>query len=397
MRLALYKQLLKPILFSIDAETVHHFAIDTLSWISRFPWLLDLAPRLQDPKLAREVFGLKFPNPVGLAAGFDKNAVALPAWAALGFGFTEVGTITAQGQPGNPRPRIFRLPEMEGLINRLGFNNDGADAIASCLEQLRATNRWPSHPVGINIGKTKIIPIESATEDYVSSFRRLKDLGDYFVLNVSSPNTPRLRQLQERGAIAELFRAIQLENSEKPLLVKIAPDLTWPQIDDDRPILSAGIQAGTRWFERSAVASAGARNFAAYPQTELPTCNFSRRHPFSGRCLRASRRGRSADSDLHWVHLPRTGSDPRDAGETARKEPGARSQELGGSPLVSSYSHNVETHNSQLTTHNSQLYYFPMQNSLKIFPRRSSLSVLPTTSPTASRASRSSIEMNSGD
>jgi dihydroorotate dehydrogenase len=257
MRLALYKQLLKPILFSIDAETVHHFAVDTLSWISRFPWLLDLAPRLQDPKLAREVFGLKFPNPVGLAAGFDKNAVALPAWAALGFGFTEAGTITAQGQPGNPRPRIFRLPEMEGLINRLGFNNDGADVVASRLEQLRATNRWPSHPVGINIGKTKIIPIESATEDYVSSFRRLKDLGDYFVLNVSSPNTPGLRQLQERGAIAELFRAIQLENSEKPLLVKIAPDLTWPQIDDVLELATehclAGIIATNTTIDQSSV------------------------------------------------------------------------------------------------------------------------------------------------
>ena len=178
------------------------------------------------------MFGVRFPNPVGLAAGFDKNAVALPAWAALGFGFVEIGTITAQGQLGNPRPRIFRLPKMEGLINRLGFNNEGTELIASRLEQLRISSRWPAIPVGINIGKTKAVPIEAATDDYVHSFRRLKNLGDYFVLNVSSPNTAGLRKLQERGAIAELFTAIQRENHKKPLLVKIAPDLNWKQIDD---------------------------------------------------------------------------------------------------------------------------------------------------------------------
>jgi len=227
-----YERLLKPILFSIDPETVHHLVIDTLKAVSRFPWLLDLIPRLRNQKLEREVFGVRFPNPVGLAAGFDKNAVALPAWAALGFGFVEIGTITAQGQLGNPRPRIFRLPKMEGLINRLGFNNEGTELIASRLEQLRISSRWPAIPVGINIGKTKAVPIEAATDDYVHSFRRLKNLGDYFVLNVSSPNTAGLRKLQERGAIAELFTAIQRENHKKPLLVKIAPDLNWKQIDD---------------------------------------------------------------------------------------------------------------------------------------------------------------------
>src|ERR1700737_2691796 len=190
----MYEQLLKPILFSMDPETVHHLAIDLLRELSRFPWLLDLVPSFHNAKLERNLFGLRFPNPIGLAAGFDKNGVALPAWAALGFGFIEVGTITKQAQPGNSRPRIFRLPEMEGLINRLGFNNDGPEASASRLEQLRSSRSWPSVPVGINIGKTKVVPIDAATEDYVQSFRRLKSLGDYFVLNVSSPNTPGLRK-----------------------------------------------------------------------------------------------------------------------------------------------------------------------------------------------------------
>jgi dihydroorotate dehydrogenase len=237
----MYERLLKPILFSMDPETVHHLAIDLLRVLSRLPWLLDLVPSFHNAKLERNLFGLRFPNPIGLAAGFDKNGVALPAWAALGFGFIEVGTITKQAQPGNPRPRIFRLPEMEGLINRLGFNNDGAEAIASRLEELRSGRSWPSIPVGINIGKTKVVPIDAATEDYVQSFRRLKNLGDYFVLNVSSPNTPGLRKLQERSALGELFGAFQQENrpfdalkgaQSVPLLVKIAPDLTFGQIDD---------------------------------------------------------------------------------------------------------------------------------------------------------------------
>jgi len=253
----IYERLLKPILFSVDPETVHHLVIDTLKTVSRLPWLLDLVPRLRSQKLEREVFGVRFPNPIGLAAGFDKNAVALPAWAALGFGFIEVGTITAQGQPGNPRPRIFRLPEIEGLINRLGFNNEGAELIALRLEQLRVNNQWPAIPVGINIGKTKIVPIEAATGDYVHTFRRLRNLGDYFVLNVSSPNTPGLRRLQEKRAIAELFGAIQQENHRKPLLIKIAPDLSWEQIDDILELATehglAGIIATNTTIDQQAV------------------------------------------------------------------------------------------------------------------------------------------------
>jgi dihydroorotate dehydrogenase len=228
----LYDRFLKPILFSMDPETVHEMAITTLNTLSRFPWLLELVPRAGDHGLSKELFGIRFPNPVGLAAGFDKNGMALPAWAALGFGFIEIGTITAQAQVGNPRPRIFRIPEAEALINRLGFNNQGVEKIAVRLEELHQSSNWPSIPVGINLGKSKIVPLEEAPDDYVRSFQRLKGLGDYFVLNVSSPNTPGLRKLQEEAAIRQLFKAIQRQNQGgKPLLVKIAPDLALEQLD----------------------------------------------------------------------------------------------------------------------------------------------------------------------
>ena len=174
------------------------------------------------------LFGLNFPNPIGLAAGLDKNGVALPAWAALGFGFIEIGTVTAKAQPGNPKPRIFRLPEQQALINRLGFNNDGADAIAHRLAALRESGRWPAVPVGINIGKSRATPLEQATDDYLYSFRMLRDFADYITLNISSPNTPGLRELQEPEKLSELLYAIGKEagTAPKPLVVKISPDLS---------------------------------------------------------------------------------------------------------------------------------------------------------------------------
>jgi dihydroorotate dehydrogenase len=246
-----YERLLKPILFSMDPERVHHLTINVLQLLSKLP--PNLLPHAEGE--GTEVFGVHFPNRVGLAAGFDKNAIALPAWEALGFGFVEAGTITAQAQPGNPSPRIFRVPEQEALINRLGFNNDGAQRIAARLNDLRGTGRWPRIPVGINIGKTKVVPLEQAAADYLRSFRLLKNLGDYYVLNVSSPNTPGLRQLQERGAIEELFAAIQRENTGKPLLVKIAPDLTWEQTEDVLAIATehrlAGIIATNTTIDQS--------------------------------------------------------------------------------------------------------------------------------------------------
>ena len=225
-----YHDLLRPLLFRLDAEKVHHLAMAALAGPGR--WMGALAPA-SDARLSREVFGVTFPNPVGLAAGFDKNAVALPAWAGLGFGFAEVGTITARAQPGNPKPRIFRVPECGALINRLGFNNDGADTVADRLFHLRQSGRWPAIPVGINIGKSKVTPIDEATADYLLSFERLQHFGDYFVLNISSPNTPGLRALQDRDALDSLLGHIQRRNSAgRPLLVKIAPDLEWNAIEE---------------------------------------------------------------------------------------------------------------------------------------------------------------------
>jgi dihydroorotate dehydrogenase len=238
---ALYERFLKPILFSIDPELVHEIAIAALTRLTHLRWLLDAVRQPGHEGPGKEVFGLQFPNPVGLAAGFDKNGMALPAWEALGFGFMEIGTITALGQVGNPRPRIFRVPEMEALINRLGFNNQGVEKIAMRLEELRRSSHWPKIPVGINIGKSKIVPLEQAVSDYLRSFQRLQGLGDYFVLNVSSPNTADLRKLQEKAAMGELFGAIQRVNQGKPLLVKVAPDLTFAQLDD---ILTLAMEYG---------------------------------------------------------------------------------------------------------------------------------------------------------
>ena len=229
---AIYERLMRPLLFRLDPETAHHLAIRGLQLSSLTPLFWRLVQIKPNPKFTKDLFGLHFPNPVGLAAGFDKNAVALPAWAGLGFGFAEVGTITSMKQDGNPKPRIFRIAESEALINRLGFNNEGADGVALRLEALKQSGRWPEIPVGINLGKSKIIPLEAAAEDYCRAFRSLSHWGDYFALNVSSPNTPGLRQLQERDAIQELFSVVRHEAGEKPVLVKIAPDLDWRQMEN---------------------------------------------------------------------------------------------------------------------------------------------------------------------
>lgn len=228
-----YERFVRPILFSLSAEAAHDLAIRNLRAASSLDSVLRALERFKPPPKPKTVFGLTFPNPIGLAAGFDKNGVAIPAWAALGFGFVEIGTVTAKGQPGNPKPRIFRYPEQGALINRLGFNNDGADTISARLRALRESRRWPVIPVGINIGKSKITPIEDAVSDYLYSFRLLAPLADYVVLNVSSPNTPGLRSLQEHNALEELLRAVRDENQEspRPVLLKIAPDLTLAELE----------------------------------------------------------------------------------------------------------------------------------------------------------------------
>ncbi|MBE2205058.1 MAG: quinone-dependent dihydroorotate dehydrogenase [Chthoniobacterales bacterium] len=219
----LYSDILRPCLFQLDPETAHHLALTGLR--------LTPAPLLRTmfgppPKNPVRLFGLTFPNPVGLAAGMDKNAEALGAWEALGFGFVEAGTVTAHAQPGNDKPRCFRFPTHQALINRMGFNNPGAAAVAKTLSSLKSSGRWPKIPVGMNIGKSKVTPLEDAAADYATSFRALLPFGDYFVLNVSSPNTPGLRQLQDAASLTTIIRALKAIDSTKPLLVKIAPDLT---------------------------------------------------------------------------------------------------------------------------------------------------------------------------
>ncbi len=228
-----YERLVRPLLFSLDPEGAHHLAINALRIVSQLPQLLAGLRRFQSPGKPATLLGLNFPNPIGLAAGMDKDGVALPAWDALGFGFVEIGTITAKAQPGNSKPRIFRYPEQEALINRLGFNNDGADLVAARLRKLRAKGQWPGIPVGINLGKSKATELEHAADDYLYSFQRLRDFADYIVLNVSSPNTPGLRALQEEAALSQLLQAICRENekSRKPILLKIAPDLSLPELD----------------------------------------------------------------------------------------------------------------------------------------------------------------------
>jgi dihydroorotate dehydrogenase len=228
-----YEQFIRPLLFSLDAEAAHRLTIGLLRAASRFDPALRVLRSFQPPSQPKTLFGLTFPNPIGLAAGLDKNGVAIPAWAALGFGFVEIGTVTAKAQPGNPEPRIFRLPSQQALINRLGFNNGGADAIAERLRKLRESGRWPTVPVGINIGKSRSTPLEDATDDYLYSFRLLRDFADYITLNVSSPNTPGLRDLQEPAALSPLLKAIGNEPgpATKPVLIKISPDLSPTELE----------------------------------------------------------------------------------------------------------------------------------------------------------------------
>jgi dihydroorotate dehydrogenase len=240
---SLYQNLLRPLLFSLPAETAHNISIAALAATPR-PLLRALFGHGGAGASPVDLFGLRFPNPVGLAAGMDKNAVALPAWEALGFGFIEAGTVTALAQPGNPRPRCFRHPRQQALLNRMGFNNAGASAIAARLADLKASGRWPRIPVGINLGKSKITPLEQAPSDYATSFRLLLPFGDYFVVNVSSPNTPGLRQLQDRAALAAIIDTLRAIDSSKPLLVKIAPDLTDDAIRDIADLAESSGLAG---------------------------------------------------------------------------------------------------------------------------------------------------------
>jgi len=238
----LYRTLLRPFLFCQDSEVIHDRTMALLGSCSRNRLLTEaVASVFAAPPLPVNLFGLRFPNPVGLAAGMDKKGAAVPIWAALGFGHAELGGVTLHGQPGNPAPRMFRAIADEALVNRMGFNNPGAAAMAETLAQWKASGFWPLHPIGMNLGKSKITPLDQAAADYVGSFRQLREHIDFFVVNVSSPNTPNLRQLQDKAALDEILAALQQENSVPsgphpappcPILVKIAPDLSFQAIDE---------------------------------------------------------------------------------------------------------------------------------------------------------------------
>ncbi len=224
--------LARPALFRLDPERAHELTLRGLALASRSRAALRalgaLAPSARDPALRTRAFGLTFPNPVGLAAGLDKDGVAVPALAALGFGFLEVGTVTHLPQPGNPRPRLYRLAEDDALINRMGFNNRGAGALAGRLRRAREAHGDWLPPVGVNVGRSRAVPDEDAPQDYARALREVWDVADYLVLNVSSPNTPGLRDLQATGPLRAVLRAargVARERGERPLLVKLAPDL----------------------------------------------------------------------------------------------------------------------------------------------------------------------------
>jgi len=228
-------QLFRSILFRFDAEKVHYFVVGLLKLIVKFPpsrWIFRSIYHVEHPVLEREFIGLKFPNPVGLAAGFDKNAKFFDEMESCGFGFIEIGTVTPLAQPGNDLPRLFRLKKDEAILNRMGFNNDG---VQEALKHLKARKNRKLI-IGGNIGKNKWIPNEEALNDYVICFEALFDEVDYFAVNVSSPNTPNLRALQDKGPLMELLSTLQQKNeakaNPKPILLKIAPDLTNEQLDE---------------------------------------------------------------------------------------------------------------------------------------------------------------------
>ena len=266
-----YRALVRPLLFSLPPETAHELALHSLSLVS--PRVIDhVVHRYTNASLSVDRFGISFPNPAGLAAGFDKNGIALDGLAALGFGFIEAGTVTLHPQPGNPRPRLFRLQQDHALINRAGFNNDGAAAFAK-----RLAKRKPNCVLGVSIGKSKITPLDQATEDYLSSFELVYDVADYVAINVSSPNTPQLRELQQADQLSSLLTALQKRNQElqqvhqrhrpMPLLVKLSPDMSREQLEMSIDVLVRlqidGVIATNTTTSRDELRTDGARVAAA--------------------------------------------------------------------------------------------------------------------------------------
>jgi dihydroorotate dehydrogenase len=282
--LDIYQSAIRPLLFNllkIDPEWLHHQTLSSFGWLSRNQvssfgnWLnhsLQNCLCLKDQSFEQHLLGLNFPNPVGLAAGFDKDGVAVDTWANLGFGFAELGTVTCHPQEGNPLPRLFRLQLDKAVLNRMGFNNSGAYALATKLSHIRQESNLPI-PIGINLGKSRITPLAASAQDYLESFRVLKNLGDYFVINVSSPNTPGLRSLQDAAMLSTIFNVLQQENNlHKPLLVKIAPDLEWEAIaqivDLAKTYAIAGIIATNTTVNRDGLKTTIIGATGNSPQTE---------------------------------------------------------------------------------------------------------------------------------
>lgn len=257
---SMYHKLVRPILFLFDPEKVHYFSFFMIKVLSAIPgvsFIIRSLYQVKHPSLEREVFGLKFPNPVGLAAGFDKNAVLYKQLSNFGFGFIEIGTLTPKAQQGNPKKRLFRLLEDQAIINRMGFNNEGVD------DAVKRLKKNSNILIGGNIGKNKITPNEEAVNDYIYCFNALFDDVDYFVVNVSSPNTPNLRALQDKAPLTHLLATLKELNDKKeqskPILLKIAPDLTNEQLIDIVDIVKTvkidGVIATNTTLERSNLAS----------------------------------------------------------------------------------------------------------------------------------------------
>jgi dihydroorotate dehydrogenase len=280
----MYKSLIRPVLFLFDPEKVHHFTFSLLKWTGKIPGVKHLLRSLfsyEHPSLERNLFGIAFKNPVGLAAGFDKDAKLIDELSTFGFGFIEIGTLTPKAQPGNDKPRLFRLPQDQAIINRMGFNNGG---VAQAVERLKG--RTSSVVVGGNIGKNKLTPNENAFDDYALCFEALYEHVDYFVVNVSSPNTPGLRELQEKEPLRKLLSYVKglsaAKPKQKPVLLKIAPDLQQSQLDDVIEILKEtktdGIIATNTTISReglttpkSAVEKIGAGGLSGKPLTNRST------------------------------------------------------------------------------------------------------------------------------
>jgi dihydroorotate dehydrogenase len=290
-----YTSLLRPLLFRLPAEKAHHLTFNSLKTLMHLPGAAAIAEsqfKVVDKRLERGLFGLKFPNPVGLAAGLDKNALLVDELAHFGFGFIEIGTLTPRTQAGNPLPRLFRLPTDKGLINRMGFNNEGVEAAAERLRQSKHRTI-----IGGNIGKNKDTPNEEAEKDYRICFEALYEVVDYFVVNVSSPNTPNLRALQEREPLQRLILSLQEQNIKKakpkPILLKIAPDLNEAQLDDIVALAAetklAGLIATNTTISRSGlrtpgttVEAMGAGGLSGKPLTQRSTKVIRYLHKQSG-------------------------------------------------------------------------------------------------------------------